>query len=68
MDSGLQSPIRLALKILSPQYRRTLGEDVTSSDVEQIRSWAGQGAENMSAMDAASLVLCRELTRSSRVQ
>ena len=63
MDSGSKSPIRLALKIVSAQYRQAIGETVTDADVAEIRNWAGEDAENMSALDAACLVIRRELTR-----
>ncbi len=70
MDSGPKSPIRLALKIVSAQYRQATGETVTDADVAEIRSWAGEDGENMTALDAACLVIRRELTRdrTARVQ
>ena len=70
MDSGSKSPIRLALKIVSAQYRQAIGEAVTDADVAEIRNWAGEDGERMSALDAACLVIRRELTRdrTARVQ
>ena len=63
MDSGPKSPIKLALKIVSAQYRKALGETVTDADVAEIRTIAGADAENMSALDAACLVIRRKLIR-----
>ena len=70
MDSGSKSPIRLALKIVSAQYRQALGETVTDADIAEIRNWAGEDGEGMSALDAACLVIRREPTRgrTARVQ
>jgi hypothetical protein len=70
MDSGSNSPIRLALKIVSAQYRQAIGEAITDDDVAEIRNWAGEDGENMTALDAACLVIRRELTRdrTARVQ
>ena len=62
MDSGSKPPIRLALKIVSAQYRQATGETVTDADVAEIRNWVGEDGENMSALDAACLVIRRQLT------
>jgi len=70
MESGPKSPIRLALKIVSAQYRQAIGEAITDDDVAEIRNWAGEDGEKLSALDAACLVIRRELTRdrTARVQ
>jgi len=70
MSSRPQSPVTLALKILSAQYRQSTGEAVTDADVDEIRSWAGDSAKKMSAWDAACVVIRRELARdgTARVQ
>jgi hypothetical protein len=70
MDSGPKSPIRLALKIVSAQYRQAIGEAITDDDVAEIRNCSGEDGEKMSALDAACLVIRRELTRdrTARVQ
>ena len=64
MDSASQSPIKLALKILSAQYRRITGEAISEADIAEIRSWVGEGGEEMSAMEAACVVIRRELAAS----
>ena len=61
MNPASQSPIKLALKILSAQYRRATGESITEADVAEIRSWVGEGGAEMSAVDAACVVIRREL-------
>jgi hypothetical protein len=61
MNPTTQSPIKLALKILSAHYRQATGECITEADVAELRSWVGEGAEEMSAVDAACLVIRREL-------
>ena len=68
MSAQPQSPVTLALKILSAQYRRATGETVTDEDVHEIRNWAGDSEKTMSAWDAACLVILRELTRDRTVQ
>jgi hypothetical protein len=68
MSSSTQSPVTLALKILSPQYRRATGEIVTEADVDEIRNWAGDSEKRMSAWDAACVVIRRELARERSVQ
>jgi hypothetical protein len=70
MNSRPQSPVTLALKILSAQYRQATGETVTDADLDEIRNWAGDGAKKMSAWDAACIVIRRELARdrNARVQ
>jgi len=66
MDPGSKSPVRLALKILSAQFRQSTGEVVTNADIEEIRSWVGEDGETMSARDAACLVIRRALTDAGR--
>jgi hypothetical protein len=61
-----KSPINLALKILSAQYREALGESVTEADVEEIRKWAGAEGESISARDAACRVIQMELFREGK--
>jgi hypothetical protein len=68
MSTRPQSPVTLALKILSDQYRRATGETVTDEDVEEIRNWAGDREKTMSAWDAACVVIRRELARDRTVQ
>jgi len=68
MSTQPQSPVALALKILSDQYRRATGETVTDADVEEIRNWAGDSEKTMSAWDAACVVIRRELARDRTVQ
>jgi hypothetical protein len=68
MNTRPQSPVTLALKILSDQYRRVTGETVTAADVDEIRSWAGDNEKKMSAWDAACVVIRRELARDRTVQ
>lgn len=63
MESGSKSPVRLALKIVSARYRQATGETVTDADLEEIRKWAGEGGDKMSPLDAACLVIRRELAR-----
>jgi len=63
MNASPKSPITLALKIVSAEYRHALGENVTEADERDIRIWVGQEGENMSAHEAACMVLLRELTR-----
>jgi hypothetical protein len=70
MNSESKGPIGIALKILSAKYREATGESITDAEVEEIRKWAGEGGEKLSALDAACVVIRQELTRdkTARVQ
>ena len=61
MQSKSKTAVRLALKILSPQYRKALGEVITEADLHEIRQWAGDLGAELSAQEAASLIILRAL-------
>ena len=69
METGPKSPVTLALMIVSDRYRQATGEGITDADVEELRKWAGDGAEEMSLLEAACAVIRMELMRATdRVQ
>jgi hypothetical protein len=69
MDTGLKSPVTLALMVLSERYQQATGEDITEADVDELRKWAGDGAGEMSPLEAACAVIRMELMRATdRVQ
>lgn len=70
MASDRKSAVKLALKILSPQYCHATGENVTDEDIDEIRRCAGDDGGEMSPWDAACIVIRQELARdrNARVQ